>query len=231
MDRERRLTVSQRVAPFAEAVAGGRTPIDEMALLAAFALNPGLDVVSALADLDELAGACPTHTRNGVMQFLFGGTAPLFQGDTSDYHHWRNSSLDRVVARRRGMPITLAIVAVAVAQRVGVELVGVGMPGHFLVGDPNDPEWFTDPFHGSIGIDRSGCRQLLLAMGHANWHESMLAPTPSRFVVARLLNNLRTTCEQRNDLMRLAIVMQLRASMPEFASEVVVARQSLAVFN
>lgn len=236
MDRERRLTLAQRVAPFAEAVDagssdGGHTPIDELALLVSFALNPGLDVVASLADLDELAGQCPAHTRAGVMQFLFGGVEPRFRGDTSDYHHWRNSSLDRVVARRRGMPITLAIVAIGVAQRIGVELVGVGMPGHFLIGDPNDHDWFTDPFTGAIGISRDDCRELANVMGHTNWNESVLAPTPTRFVIARVLNNLRATCEQRNDVVRLAIVMQLRSTMPEFASEAAQARHSLAVFN
>ncbi len=231
MDRERRLTVAQRIAPFGAAIERADTPIDELALLVSLALNPGLDVREVLTDLDQLAGECPTHTRTGVVQFLFGGVDPLFRGDRSDYHHWRNSSLDRVVARRMGMPITLAIVAIAVAQRVGVELVGVGMPGHFLIGDPADRDWFTDPFTGAIGINRDDCRALAATMGQTSWNEAALLPTPSRLVIARVLNNLRATCEQRHDVVRLALVMQLRQTLPEFAAESTAARQSLAVFN
>jgi regulator of sirC expression with transglutaminase-like and TPR domain len=129
------------------------------------------------------------------------------------------------------MPITLAIVAIGVARRVGVELAGVSMPGHFLIGDPVDPDWFTDPFTGAIGIGRSDCRDLATTMGHTNWSDGNLAPAPSRLIIARVLNNLRATCERRHDVVRLAIVMQLRHAMHEFASESVQARQSLAVFN
>ncbi|HUF99690.1 MAG TPA: transglutaminase family protein, partial [Ilumatobacter sp.] len=119
MDRELRLSVLQRVTPFADAVGRGDAPVDELALLVSFALNPGLDVLESLADLDELAGECPTPTRDGVMHFLFGGSEPRFRGDTTDYHQWRNSALDQVIRRGRGMPITLAVVAIAVAERVG----------------------------------------------------------------------------------------------------------------
>lgn len=231
MDREPRLTTPQRVAPFAEAVARGNVPVDELALLVASAMNPRVDVLGSLADLDELAAMCPTPTRDGVLQFLFAGVSPHLRGDTSDYHHWRNSSLDQVISRGAGMPLTLAIVAIAVAQRVGVHLVGVGMPGHFLVGDPSDSNWFADPFAGTVGIDRAGCRHLAVTLGHTIWSESSLAPIPTRLIIARLLNNLRATCDQRNDMVRLAIIMQLRQALPEFAAESEAARQALAIFN
>ena len=231
MDRDRRQTVTQRVAPFAEAIERSDTPIEELALLVSLALNPALDVLGALADLDQLAADCSSHTRSGVMKFLFDGPDPRFRGDTADYHHWQNSSLDCVITRGLGMPITLAIVAIGVAQRVGVELAGVNMPGHFLIGDPHDPDWFTDPFTGAIGISRSDCRALAATMGHTNWNDGALVPAQKRLIIARVLNNLRATCEQRHDVVRLAIVMQLRHALPEFAPESVLARQSLAVFN
>ncbi|HUF99682.1 MAG TPA: hypothetical protein VMM60_16255, partial [Ilumatobacter sp.] len=68
-------------------------------------------------------------------------------------------------------------------------------------------------------------------MGHTRWNESLLSPTPARLIVARMLNNLRSTCEQRNDAVRLAIVMQLRIAMPEFAGEEQSTRHAMSVFN
>ena len=84
-----------------------------------------------------------------------------FAGDRSTYTDWRNSCLDHVLETGRGIPITLSVLLIEVARRRGVELVGIGMPAHFLVGDPTDPEWFVDPFHGGRTLDRAGCEALL----------------------------------------------------------------------
>ena len=127
--------------------------------------------------------------------------------------------------------ITLAVVAVEVARRVGVRLVGVGLPGHFLVGDADDASWFADPFHGRSGLTASDCRQLLVAMGAQRWSDRYLEPTPNRLIVARMLNNLKATCEFHSDDVRLALVMQARHEMPEFAAEADAARHTLAIFN
>ena len=146
------------MAPFAQAIAEPGATLDEMTLALSSALQPDLDLIGALAALDQLAADCPTPTRDGVIHHLFG--SELFVGDRRDYHRWQNSCLDLVVERRRGMPITLAVVGIEVARRVGVGLAGVGLPGHFLIGDPNDPDWFADPFHGRSGMQRDDCRKI-----------------------------------------------------------------------
>jgi regulator of sirC expression with transglutaminase-like and TPR domain len=217
------------VRPFAEAIADPTRDLDELALAIAAVLQPRLDLIGTLATLDELAADCPTPTREGVMSFLFG--SGLFEGDRSDYRHWRNSCLDQVLATRRGIPITLAVLAVEVARRVGVRLVGVGLPGHFLVGDPDDATWFADPFHGRSALSADDCREMLVAMGAQRWSERYLEPTSNRLIVARMLNNLKATCELRSDDVRLALVMQARHEMPEFSGETDVARHTLAIFN
>ena len=103
-----------------------------MALMLSKALQPELDVLGVMTELDVLAADCPTPTRDGVMRFVRDDAG--FTGDQTDYHHWQNSCLDHVIDRRRGMPITLAVVAIEVARRVGVRLAGICLPGHFLVG-------------------------------------------------------------------------------------------------
>ncbi|MDJ0767268.1 MAG: transglutaminase-like domain-containing protein [Ilumatobacter sp.] len=229
MGRDPQSEVVRRVEPFRIAMDDAGATLDEQALALSSALQPGLDVLGALTELDVLAGECPTPTRHGVMDFLFGGGA--FAGDRSDYHRWQNSCLDHVLASRRGIPITLSVIGVEVARRLGVELAGVGMPGHFLIGDPDDADWFVDPFRGTVGLDRESCRGILAQLGVAQWSEHFLDPTPHRQIIARMLNNLRRTCESRGDAVRLAIVMQARQVLPEFADERVEAQQALAVLN
>ena len=55
-----------------------------------------------------------------------------------------------MLARRLGIPITLAVLMIEVGRRLGVPLVGVGMPGHFLVRERASPDRFADPFHGGV---------------------------------------------------------------------------------
>lgn len=228
MDRDAESELLRRVEAFRHAVLGD-ADLDELALTASMALRPDLEVVARLADLDELAAAVPTPTRDGIIGWLFG--SGTFVGDRDDYHGWRNSCLDQVLERRRGMPITLSVLAVEVGRRLGVPLVGVGMPGHFLVGDRSDPAWFADPFHGRTAMTADDCRALYDAMGGGRWNPAMLAPTPNRLVVARILNNLRAACQRDGDRVRLAIVMQLRQQLPEFAAEADAARLAAVVFN
>lgn len=191
--------------------------LDEMALALSAALQPDLDVIGAMAQLDELAAECGTPTRDGIVEHLF--TSGRLVGDRDDYHRWQNSCIDHVVRSGHGMPITLTVVAIEIARRLGVELAGIGMPGHFLLGDPHDRGWFADPFHGLGGLDADDCRRLLLGMGVTQWSPRFLEPTPPRLIVARMLNNLKIGCERRGDRVRLAIVIHARAAVRELATE------------
>ncbi len=205
--------------------------LDEPALALSAVLQPRLDRLEWLARLDELAAACPTPTRDGVARYVIGDLG--FAGDTRSYTSWMNSCLDRVVATRRGIPISLAIVTIEIARRVGVSLVGVGMPGHFLVGDPADPEWFTDPFRGHLALTRDECRQIFdeLSAGRTPWSEHHLSQSPNRLVIARMLNNLKAWSIQNNDRVKLALVMKMRAILPEFGDESVEATVALSALN
>ncbi|MEO1058329.1 MAG: transglutaminase-like domain-containing protein [Actinomycetota bacterium] len=206
-------------------------PLDEAAIAIAGALQPGLDPIEWLAALDALAGSCPTPTPDGVARHLCVELG--FTGDRADYGSWRNSCLDQVIVRRRGIPITLAVVMIEVARRLGVELVGVGLPAHFLVGTA-DGEQFYDPFHTADTFDQDGVRDLFRQVtgGRMSWQAAYLEPTPPRHVVIRMLNNLRATLAERDDALRLGIVMDLRAMIPEIAArEDAEIRAATAVFN
>jgi regulator of sirC expression with transglutaminase-like and TPR domain len=223
----------QRFEHFTELVGGPPKDLmlDEVSLVMSSVLQPRLDVIEWLSVLDEFAASCPTPTREGVIAHVIGELG--FVGDRRSYGDWRNSCLDFVIASRRGIPISLSVVVIEVARRVGVELHGIGMPAHFLIGDPLDSEWLCDPFHGGRILDIAEARELLNSLSHGQipWHPQHLNPVPTRLVVARMLNNLKAAFTQRKDLVRLGLVMQMRIAMPEFESEREEARRLLFVLN
>lgn len=225
---------------FAELMAddGGDLPLDEAALEISARLQPALDRIEWLAALDMLAGECPTPTADGIARFLFQGPelhAEHFVGNRSDYTDWRNSCLDRVIATRTGIPITLSIVMIEVGRRLGVELTGVGMPAHFLVGDGDgDGAVYYDPFGGGKRLDRDGARELFerVSGGQVPWRDSYLDPTPPRDIVIRMLNNLKAITRARGDVLRLGLVMSLRGEVAELAEdEAVEIAAAVGVFN
>lgn len=221
--------MSERVAPLAAAVAAERPTLDELAIGISRVFQPDLDAIAVMAELDALAAECPTPTRDGVLLHLFGSGRLV--GDRSAYHRWQGSCIDHALHTGRGMPITLAVVGIEVARRVGVHLGGVGMPGHFLIGDPADPDWFGDPFHALTGLGRDACRALMVSRGMNRWSDRFLQTIPPRAIAARMLNNVKVACERQRDEVRLALVMQARQILPELGDDPVAARSALAVFN
>jgi regulator of sirC expression with transglutaminase-like and TPR domain len=165
-------------------------PLDEAALLIAAHVHRALDIDYWTRRLDDIARACADHSFDGVRQHLFaiGG----FRGNIDRYDDPANSLLDAVLERRLGIPITLAVVMIEVARRIGVGAHGVGMPGHFLVGDPDRPGSYCDVFSGGALLGESECEAIFartFGPGHAFGPE-LLAPTGSRAIIARMLANL-----------------------------------------
>jgi regulator of sirC expression with transglutaminase-like and TPR domain len=221
-------------ARFAEIMALGEptVPLDEAALLISAAIQTEVDSAEWLAALDELAGGCPVATPQGVARHLF--ESEHFAGNRGAYYDWRNSCLDRVIATRTGIPISLSILMIEVAKRVGVELVGVGMPAHFMVRVADEDNVFFDPFDGGRRLDRAEVRVLFehVTGGQVPWNERYLDPTPHRDIVIRMLNNLKSVFAGRSDAVRLAIVMDLRSAVPELAElEAAEIAATSAIFN
>jgi len=191
--------------------------LDEAALLIAAHGRPDLDVAAQQRRLDALAGACGEPTVEGVRRHLFEVVG--LRGDRRRYHDPRNSFLDAVLDRRQGIPISLAVVTVEVARRLGVALLPVAMPGHFLVGVPGEAGatgGYLDPFGGGRRLDREGCQALYRAVfgAGARLADEMLAPVGPRAVLARMLANLRTSYLAAGDVRSLGWVHRLRAAIP-----------------
>lgn len=206
--------------------------LDEACLAISSTMQSPLDEIEWLAALDVLAAECPDATPEGVAHHLFDDLA--FRGNSDAYYDWRNSCLDRVIATRIGIPISLSVVMIEVAKRVGVDLVGVGMPAHFLVRTAEGPERYFDAFDGGVELDGDGARRLFesVTRGQASWQSSYLDPTSSNDIVIRMLNNLRAIFQGRSDDLRYGLVMQLRAQLPQLAiDEAEDIAAASAVFN
>jgi regulator of sirC expression with transglutaminase-like and TPR domain len=148
-----------------------------------------------------------------------------FHGNVTDYHDVRNSLLPEVLRRRTGIPITLSIVVIEVARRLEVAAVGVGMPGHFLVGEPGSalgspPVRWLDAFDGGRWLDRRGAvdRFRELHGPGPRFEPSYLDATPGLQVVARVLNNLIVVHQRTGDPSGRLRTLELRAQLPEVAT-------------
>jgi regulator of sirC expression with transglutaminase-like and TPR domain len=199
---------------FSVIVAAGRPQLDESLALIASHAGKGVDTGELLSRLDALAEGCQARDPGGLCAELFA--AEGFRGATDDYHDPRNSLLDQVLARRRGIPITLSILAMEVGRRLGIEFVGIGMPGHFIVRDAHRPDAFFDPFRLGAPLDRTACQAIFerLQGPAAVFDPSYLEPTAPLAVVHRVLANLHHAYALAGDRRGLLRVLQLRAEMP-----------------
>lgn len=158
-------------------------------------------------------GASPDALAHAIDHELFNIQG--FHGNTEDYTDPANSYLDLVVERRAGIPITLSLVYMEVAQRIGLECDGIGYPGHFIVryGGPQDPV-YVDPFQQGARIDRAEllARLRSFKIGTAN-PETFLAAVTRRQFLQRMLNNLHAIFRDRRDLERWFAVLELQARL------------------
>ncbi len=193
--------------------AGRPPPLDEALLLVAAHAHPGLNVPGQLHRLDQLAAGVREPTLDGLRSHLFDELG--FQGDRVTYEDPVNSLLPDVLDRRRGIPITLAVVAIEVGRRCGVPLAGVGMPGHFLAASVAEPGRYLDAFHDGRVLDVEGCRAVFDGLGAPGpWDERYLDPSPPLAIVARVLTNLVHAFRRAGDRAGLCWALSLRLEVP-----------------
>ena len=170
---------------------------------------PDLDAQAYLSALDEMAREARGRltriddtgdTLRRLSEYLFLHLG--FQGNDRDYYDPQNSYLNRVIDRKLGIPITLSIVYMEVARRLGLVLEGIGLPGHFILRH-GPPEWelYVDPFNGGELLSRADCERLVQATfhGQAEFHDEFLLPCTRRAILVRVLSNLRNAYGHRED--------------------------------
>ena len=213
------------------------------ALLIARAEYPELDIEAYARRIEELAyrvaSLVPDINAQGTIAAL---NHVLFEdaglrGNREDYYDPRNSFLNDVLDRGLGIPITLSIVYMEVARRVGFPLAGVGMPGHFLLkhygGEAH--EMLIDCFnHGDI-LSQQDCQRRLdeIYSGEMALRPEFLHPISPRQILTRMLNNLKTvylsTRNFRKALPIADLILVIYPCSPEDVKQRALLRYSLAL--
>jgi regulator of sirC expression with transglutaminase-like and TPR domain len=191
----------------------------QAALLVAAEEYPGLDVRAYLVRLDEMGCALrqrledeprPERAVMALNRYLFQEQG--FRGNTERYYDPRNSYLNEVLDRRTGIPITLSTVYIEVARRGGLDVEGVGLPGHFIVRirNPGRP-LLVDPFHGGTMLTARDCQERLdrIFGGRVKMEPKMLQPCPRRDMLERMLRNLKAVYIRDQDVPRALRVVDL----------------------
>lgn len=167
---------------------------------------PRLDIGRYLGRLDEIATEAGSRTGGSseldraqrLLDFLCAEEG--FGGNRDDYYDPRNSMLNEVLDRRTGIPITLSLLLLEVARRIGLDLVGVNFPGHFLVRLPAEPLILLDAFGGRVLRTDEATTLLRNALGPAAALEpEHLRAAGPREILVRMLGNLKQIYMQREE--------------------------------
>ena len=213
-------------ARFAALMERDEVPLAESALAVAEEEYPGLNAGACLATLDRLGervrerlgdGSGPRAVLDAMKAVLI--REEKFRGNEADYYDPRNSFLNEVLERRLGIPITLSILYVEVARRVGLGLLGVGFPGHFLVRSPAvgpTPDLFIDPFNGGDVLAATECvARFQAVLKGREFDPSFLDPVDGRHILLRLLHNLKKIyVEKADDVRALWVIDRLLLVQP-----------------
>ncbi len=181
------------------ALPDGEIPLDEAALLIAAEAEADLDVTHYLTLLDDLANRFKDdpryETRFGVpvtslVNYIHEDAG--FSGNVSNYYDPGNSYLNRVIDQKQGIPITLALIHIAIGTRLEIPIHGISFPGHFLVRYGGDNGAIVDPFSGRE-LSRADCETLLrqIAGKRAILQEEYFHAASHRDVLIRILDNLK----------------------------------------
>ncbi len=210
-------------------------PLTEAALSIAQDVYPKLDLAAVQSELDRLssilkarlpADAPAVQRLRALNRYFFRELG--FSGNRNDYYDPDNSYLNRVLERRRGIPISLAVLYMELGQQIGLPLRGISFPGHFLVKlKVRAGDIFLDPYSG-LSLSREQLEERLAQFFDARGLDvpTDLALIPSiqeassRDILMRMLRNLKSVYHDRKDFDRLLEVQnRLVVLLPEVSTE------------
>ena len=195
---------------------GPKLKLGRLALYLAGDEYPFLDTDNYVRQLDELAAQVHEFADDSadqrclidaVSQVLFEQQG--FCGIDVDRFDPEYHFLNRVLDTHTGMPITLSLVYLEVARRVGIQCSGIGLPGHFVV-HLDALDLFLDPFRSGQLLSTADCRCLIRETvgSRLPWRNEFVVPCSDHDILFRMLNNLKTLYMQIEDYSRAAEVLQ-----------------------
>jgi regulator of sirC expression with transglutaminase-like and TPR domain len=188
-----------------------------------------LDISDYLGRIDRLA--VEVLDRSGADADIFRSLAALnhvlfnqhgFRGNRDDYYDPKNSFLNEVLERKTGIPITLSVLYMEVAQRIGLTLQGVGFPGHFMVKTIfAGSEIVIDPFNQGEIKQRKDLETMLhqLYGGNVGFHADFLAPLGKKQILKRMLANLKAIYARAQQLVKTLAVLDRLVILDPAAAE------------
>lgn len=186
---------SQRI--FREFIRSTHYELETGMLLLERSVDDSVTAVVYKQFLDEVADRCReliVHPSTAwekcrtINRVLFGEYG--FSGDVEHFYDPQNSLLSKVIERRRGLPLSLSVLYLLVADRCGLELSPVAMPGRFMVGCFLDTEpFYIDPFEGGVFREATEIHAMLRAH-NIEPDPSYIAPCPVGDVLLRCCRNL-----------------------------------------
>ena len=125
-----------------------------------------------------------------------------FHGSRTDYYHPANSYLNRVLDDREGIPITLSLLYMEVGRRVGLDLIGVGLPGHFMVGYKTDAGeiQLIDAFGDGKQLDFDEADRLVMSVTRHHLDKKHIVAASARSILVRMFGNLRRIAQSNDDI-------------------------------
>lgn len=207
-----------------------RVSLAEAALHIAEEEYPGLDIAEYVNLLDSWArelkkkrSRAPDHVQIARLnEWLFGHLN--FSGNTENYSDPRNSFLNEVIDRRTGIPITLSVIYLELAWRLGLDAAGIGLSSHFMVrvmveGRP----LYIDAFHQGNLLTVEGMKDLLdeMSEGTIEFHQRYLSAMSKRQILSKMLRNLKGIyLEQKNFPKILKVIDKLIILNPDVPEEI-----------
>ena len=180
--------------------------LEKAVLLLAYWNDPDIDVQEIVRQLDEMAADIrkemptsghPLSFMDIINQQLFSKWR--FKGNSEDYYNPENSFIDQVLLNRKGIPISLSVVYMLIARRIGLPIIGIPMPAHFIVKyDDGEDEIFLDPFYGGKVYNREECIHYLNQAQIKNTEE-ILGGCPHYEIITRMMRNIHLVYSSYQD--------------------------------
>jgi len=179
--------------------------------------EPWLTILDRLAEHVEAdPGSSPLGNIEALNRMMF--EQEKFSGNDEEYDDPRNSFLNDVLERKKGIPITLSLVYMEVARRRRLPVVGVGFPGHFLVkclGTAGDI--LIDPYHRGAILTTADCAELLKTHfgAQSELKTEYLLPASNKQILSRMLNNLKGSYFRQANYPKVLTMIELALTINE----------------
>ena len=186
----------------------GEIDLFHAALLVALIDTDEVDVDGYREELDrmarEISKTLPAEPDDAVKlaalnRYLFDEHG--FHGSRGDYYHRSNSYVNEVLDDREGLPITLSVIYIELGRKIGLKIVGVGLPGHFVVRyEPADGEpQLIDVYERGLVIPRAVAERQIREIEQRPPTDADFAAASKRAIIVRILHNLRGLAQRSQD--------------------------------